>query len=237
MLRISVRDHETLRLETPCDTDTFGGAVTGAKRIARLAITPVRRWRTQRRRRQRAADERELIQRVGLTVQSGPFEGLQLIPATAGLGPKLLGTFEREVWPAMERILGCHASHVINVGAAEGYYAIGLLRCLPTVRGSAFETEVSYHKGMTEMAQINQVGLDRLEIRGTCDPPALRETLRRADRERTVAVIDVEGAERDLLDLYSIPVSGTCSCWSRFTTSSIPGYRPCCATGFATATI
>ena len=105
----------------------------------------------------------------------------------------------------MERILGCHASHVINVGAAEGYYAIGLLRCLPTVRGSAFETEVSYHTGTAEMARINQVGLDRLEIHGTCDAPALCETLRRADRERTVAVIDVEGAERDLLDLYSIP--------------------------------
>ena len=175
------------------------------KQLARLVMAPIRRERTRLRRFRRAVAERKLVRQAGVNVLSGPMLGLTLIPATAGLGPKLLGTFEQEIWPAIDRILRIAPQHIVSIGSAEGYYPIGLLRQLSTAHGSAFETLVAHRIGMQEMARINQIGLDRLAIHGTCDPEALRATLQRTEFERTVAIVDVEGAERELLDLDRIP--------------------------------
>lgn len=175
------------------------------KQLARLVMAPIRRERTRLRRFRRAVAERKLVRQAGVNVLSGPMLGLTLIPATAGLGPKLLGTFEQEIWPAIDRILRIAPQHIVSIGSAEGYYPIGLLRQLSTAHGSAFETLVAHRIGMQEMARINQIGLDRLAIHGTCNPEALRATLQRTEFERTVAIVDVEGAERELLDLDRIP--------------------------------
>src|SRR5438105_426555 len=69
-----------------------------------------------------------------LTVLDGPFRGLRYPSASSlhsGLLPKLLGTYEAELHGPIEHLLKSRTyGAVVDVGAAEGYYAVGFaLRC------------------------------------------------------------------------------------------------------------
>src|SRR5947209_10340484 len=72
---------------------------------------------------------RKFIRLCGLAVQDGPFKEMKLAESTSwGDGdtlPKLLGCYEAELHPAVNEALGKDYAAVINVGCAEGYYAIG----------------------------------------------------------------------------------------------------------------
>src|ERR1700686_4848787 len=63
-------------------------------------------------------------------VQSGPFKGMRLSDQTTwgdgDLGAKILGCYEQELWPHLEGARRGAYRRVINVGCAEGYYAVGL---------------------------------------------------------------------------------------------------------------
>jgi hypothetical protein len=80
-----------------------------------------------------------LFDEVKGVVQSGPFEGMQLVRETAWddyLSPFLLGCYEEELHGEFERQirrlkkLG-RPPKISVVGCAEGYYAIGLKRRIP----------------------------------------------------------------------------------------------------------
>jgi hypothetical protein len=65
-------------------------------------------------------------------VESGPFAGMKYLPGFCeGILPKLLGSYEQELWPALHSIASLPIQAVINIGCAEGYYAVGLARLLP----------------------------------------------------------------------------------------------------------
>ena len=75
-----------------------------------------------------------LVQQQGWVVQSGPFAGM-VLPDRACWGdgdllPKLLGCYEAELHAIIEEILAATPDLVINIGATEGYYAIGMARRL-----------------------------------------------------------------------------------------------------------
>jgi predicted O-methyltransferase YrrM len=55
--------------------------------------------------------------------------------------PKLLGVYERELHDVLENLIAWGPDLVIDAGAAEGYYAVGLARRLPQSRIMAFEME------------------------------------------------------------------------------------------------
>ena len=173
------------------------------KSVVRSTVfTPVRRIRRQIRHARRQRDETRLVALTGLTVLSGPFTGLNLTGACSPIGPKLLGTHELELSPLIETITRGAVQHVVNVGAADGFYAVGLLTHLPDARGTAFELLTSHHRSIELLGASNNV-LDRLAIHGACDAGALASALRPG--ERTLVLMDVEGAERDLLDLERVP--------------------------------
>jgi hypothetical protein len=130
---------------------------------------------------------------------------MKLIAETLGLGPKLLGCFEREVWPAITQIAASSVQHVVNIGAAEGYYLSGLLRQLPAARGTAFEAETFRLEGIRKVAHLNGIDATRIEVLGRCDVAGLQRTLQRAGDEPTVVIVDVEGDERHLLDPHVVP--------------------------------
>ena len=82
------------------------------------------------------------------TVLSGPFKGMRYPLRSSGQGgllPKLLGTYERELSPAIERLISDRPTLVVNVGAAEGYYAVGLALRAPQAQVIAFEMERPLH--------------------------------------------------------------------------------------------
>jgi hypothetical protein len=67
-------------------------------------------------------------------VLSGPFVGMRYLNEIVW-GPiecRWLGTYEQELVPIIGKILKMNYSTIIDVGSAEGYYAIGLARCFPT---------------------------------------------------------------------------------------------------------
>ena len=138
------------------------------------------------------------------TVLSGPFAGLKY-PAY-GIGseyfPKLLGTYELELHPALQQLSEIPFEHVVIVGAGEGYYVGGMAMLFPTATLTCFEADENGCIAVAEMAKMNQFS-DRLTSRGFCKPTDLRDTMQSG--ESHLVIMDVEGGKRNLLDLAAIP--------------------------------
>ena len=144
------------------------------------------------------------IKANGLTVRRGPFAGMRYPSAAVGstvLVPKLLGSFELELRPVVEEIVQQRFPSIINIGCAEGYYAVGLARKLPDARVHAFDLDRSFRHLCAAMAELNNVD-DRVTIYGAATSDQL-QTL--AQNERVVVFCDCEGCERELLDPSGIP--------------------------------
>ena len=66
--------------------------------------------------------------RTRMYVASGPFKGTRYgeLSFFSAYIPKLLGIYERELWGLIEAICESGPTLVVDIEAAEGYYAIGL---------------------------------------------------------------------------------------------------------------
>jgi hypothetical protein len=149
---------------------------------------------------------RRYVKRFGLRVRRGPFEGLEFPPEVLGRNPfltaKLIGSFESELHPWIERIAQEPFTRVINVGAAEGYYVAGFGRRLPQARMIAWEADPMHARLTRLTAEANGIA-DRLELHGLCRVEDLAATP--ADG-RSLVLIDAEGAEDELLDPERAPM-------------------------------
>jgi hypothetical protein len=137
-------------------------------------------------------------------VQAGPFAGLlfpeEIIHADieSPILPKLVGCYELECHRFVEEICRHEYDQVINIGAGEGYYAVGLARRIPGARVIAFESHEKSRELCAVLGRINGVEA-RVEVRGYCDRESLNTRLNAESKARTVIVCDCEGAELDLL--------------------------------------
>jgi ribosomal protein L11 methylase PrmA len=91
---------------------------------------------------------------------------------------------------------------IVDIGAGEGYYAVGLAMRNPQARVIAFEMDPAGQRATAEMARLNGVSR-RVEIRGKCEVTDLAEVL--ASVPRPVVVCDVEGYEIELLGPEIVP--------------------------------
>jgi len=137
----------------------------------------------------------------GLVVKNGPFRGLKYLPESSdgSLLPKLLGTYEAALHPALAAVLQRGYDNIINVGSAEGYYAVGLARCLPGVRVIAFDTDPRAREMCAKLADLNGVS-DQITILGECNPEVLASVI----GNRSLIVSDCEGYEAELLDPHLV---------------------------------
>ncbi|KAB2969495.1 MAG: hypothetical protein F9K18_01200 [Thermoanaerobaculia bacterium] len=148
---------------------------------------------------------RALAAVVGRRVLAGPFAGTRLDPGVESgvLMPRVLGTYEMEI---RDELLGLLARArrrvVVNVGAADGYYAVGLLRAGLAERVVAFESLPRLRDALAAGARRNGVA-DRLVIEGHCTGAELGEALR--EHRPGLLLLDAEGAEVELLDPAEIP--------------------------------
>jgi hypothetical protein len=142
--------------------------------------------------------------RTGGRVKAGPFAGLRYIRGAVGSAyvPKLLGTYERELNDCLEEACGFGFSCIIDIGAAEGYYAVGLARRNPDARVIAFEMDPKGRKALEEMATLNEVG-QQIAVRAKCGPGDLQAAL--PSGGKALVVCDVEGDEDVLLDPDQVP--------------------------------
>ena len=72
--------------------------------------------------------------------------------------PKLLGCYEFELHPHILAAAGRGYDAVINVGAAEGYYAVGLARLMPEARVYAYDTNAASHPVCRSVAETQRCG-------------------------------------------------------------------------------
>ena len=163
--------------------------------LARCLAEPLRVADLQR----RAVSEAALAQQLSpaLTVLHGPFAGMRYPAARAAgsaLIPKILGSYERELHPVIERLVHTTYSDIVDIGCAEGWYAIGLAMRLPGVWVHAFDTDEQARVLCRAMAEANGVA-DRVQIRSHCSEQAL---LTLALGPRALVVSDCEGYEAEL---------------------------------------
>ncbi len=137
-----------------------------------------------------------------LSVQAGPFAGMRYLPFASGSGllPKIVGSYEMEIQPAVAASIARAPENLINIGAGEGYYAVGYALRLPRLQVYAFDTDILARDRLQQLARRNGVA-ERLHIGGLCDPA----TLARRSDPRTLVVCDCEGCEGELLDPLRVP--------------------------------
>lgn len=154
----------------------------------------------------------QYVETFGCVVSAGPFEGVVLsVESSWGDGdllPKLSGTYEQALWSAWSEVLGRTYSAAIDVGCAEGYYAVGMTRKLKLDNNVyAFDIDPKARQLCSRNACLNGVK-DRLIIGGRCDPNSLREIL--VENPRSFLLLDCEGGERDLLGSVSLSQLSKC---------------------------
>lgn len=160
-----------------------------------------------------------LIREGGTVVRSGPFAGLQYVRRTGdgALCARLIGSYESELHPHIEAFAAEGLEAVINIGCAEGFYAVGMARLLPGVEVHAFDVSAAAREACAAVAEANGV-TDQVRIGGEFRG----EDFAAFSGRRALVLIDAEGAEDDLLDPGAFPSLATMS----VIVETHPGARP-----------
>lgn len=161
-------------------------------RPVRAAYHGWRDWRFRRRYQRLAA---AITNRHGWAILAGPFRGMEYVREahSSALLPKVLGTYELEIQPIVEAAFERRYELVVDIGAAEGYYAVGLALRMPAARVVAFEADPMARERCRELIERNRMA-DRIDLRGAFDPDATEEFAGR----RAFVVCDVDGYEVEL---------------------------------------
>ena len=137
-------------------------------------------------------------------VNGGPFKGMFLeyppkffSDNTSAIFPKLLGIYEKEIFGFLERMEKSNHDAVINIGAGEGYYAVGLAILKPETNVLAYEIIEDLRELISKNALANSVK-DRIKINGYCSNTDLNKVIQ--SYKRPLIMIDCEGFEFELLD-------------------------------------
>ncbi len=143
---------------------------------------------------------RELFHRNHGVIQRGIFKGLKLDGrSNISQGPlalKIYGLFEQEVVKKIEA-LGPF-SDAVNIGAADGYFSLGLVKSGLAQRSICFEITETGRDAIRRNAEINGVA-DKVLVFGKADQD-IADHLKTADysSQRSLVLCDIEGAEFDL---------------------------------------
>jgi len=144
----------------------------------------------------------KLYKRQPVTVLSGPFKGINYTRDLVWgiISNKWLGTYEAELHPIVEEIIASHYTAIVDVGCAEGWYAVGLAKRCKAVKVYVYDRDPISMRQCLRLARINHVE-DRI-IPGTeFEPqqPPVKET------DNTLLICDIEGAELALLKPEQFP--------------------------------
>ncbi|HWW91061.1 MAG TPA: class I SAM-dependent methyltransferase [Solirubrobacteraceae bacterium] len=147
----------------------------------------------------------EYVRRYGLEVRGGPFAGMPYVPGqehiSGHLIAKLVGSYERQIYPwLLDEWIAGDFELVIDVGCAEGFYAVGLARAMPGVEVRAYDTYEPARRACAELARINGVR-DRVIVSDLCTASTLAEV----PQARVALLSDCEGYEKFLLDPVIAP--------------------------------
>lgn len=138
-----------------------------------------------------------------LTVRAGFMKGLKytsFLSHGSSIFPKLAGTYESELTDILLQLVGNNYTNIIDVGCAEGFYAVGLAKRFKDTKVYAFDTSETAQKLCREMAELNNVS-DRVEVENICTPNYLEFLVQ---GHRSLIICDCEGYERSLFNKESV---------------------------------
>jgi predicted O-methyltransferase YrrM len=148
---------------------------------------------------------RAFVAHHGLTVQAGPFAGMTYPGFAVERGElvvaQLLGSYEREIAGAIQRAVDRRFEQYIDIGASDGYYAVGFARSCPSSVVYAYEMNPFPARVCRELAIANAVE-GRLHLRGECRV----EDLAALPERPSFVLCDTEGAEASLMDPDAVPL-------------------------------
>jgi hypothetical protein len=132
-----------------------------------------------------------------LIVRNGPFKGMKY-PGIKSVGstiiPKLLGSYENEISELVEQLCRNKYTEIIDIGCAEGYYAVGFAIRVPEATVYAFDTDDEAIRLCKQMAMINGVS-NRIKYGSFCDVEILCSL---KITESALIICDCEGYEKKL---------------------------------------
>ena len=147
--------------------------------------------------------ENSILRKTRATVASGNFSGTKLInkQVFGSKAAKYLGTYEMELQGYFATAIKRGPKIVCNIGAAEGYYALGFARAVGVEKVIVFEALESGQELIRSNARLN--GLEEsIQIYGVCDADALGQLL--LSSKIDLMLIDIEGAELDILTPHNV---------------------------------
>ncbi|MCG8308411.1 MAG: methyltransferase [Cytophagales bacterium] len=136
-------------------------------------------------------------------VQNGPFKGMAYLDFNKvdyTVFPKLIGSYEKELWPVFARIKSRNYLKILNIGCGEGYYAIGLAIQYPNATIDAYDTNPKARKLCRQMAKLNEV-LDRIYIHAEISNKQLENL---EGETETLILCDCEGFEKELFTINNV---------------------------------
>ena len=136
-------------------------------------------------------------------VYSGPFRGMKYLSQAfcSALLPKVLGTYELELHPVIEAACELNVDRIIDIGAAEGYYAVGFATRCPGRQVIAFELDVQARNLAEELIRMNGVS-GTVTLMGKCEAHDLAALTLQGT---SLVVSDCEGYESELLNMDRVP--------------------------------
>lgn len=138
-----------------------------------------------------------------LIVRDGFFKGLKypnFNSSGSSIFPKISGTYENELLPVFETIRNKPYQTIVDIGSAEGFYAIGLALKYPDSIVYAFDIDSIAQQSCTTLAHLNGVE-KRVMVLSECT----NDWLSSFDfANPTLIICDCEGFERYLFDSSNI---------------------------------
>ena len=136
--------------------------------------------------------------KLGLVVRSGPAQGLRLLTNSSwgksDLANKVMGLYEQPVHSFIGSISPIR--RVVCIGAADGYYGVGLVVSGKASSATCFEMSDKGREVIEATAAFNGVS-HKVEVLGKADDFTIKACLK--DELSDLFLIDIEGGEYDLL--------------------------------------
>lgn len=132
-----------------------------------------------------------------MTVLNGPFAGMkypEILSIGSTIYPKILGSYEKELEPLIKLICDDSYTEIVDIGCAEGYYAVGLAMRIKSAKVFAFDINPDAIRLCRAMASLNGVN-ERLATGAFCDSDILANL---PLTEKALIISDCEGYEKKL---------------------------------------
>jgi hypothetical protein len=138
-----------------------------------------------------------LIDNQGTTVMQGPLKGMSFLKHSAeGCHiAKILGTYEQPLQPYINKATVGTYDQIVNIGCAEGYYAVGMAQKMQNTHVTAFDLNPKAQEVCLKLASQNGVS-DRVTVGALFQPTDFEKFL----SQKVLVICDIEGGERDLLN-------------------------------------